>query len=132
MFVHAYTIIKQVVPEHLKKTILVAFKIYWQSTRLCNQTSFKLVSSDSMLTHTNRKETRKLILPYCLNKGAQYYLQRGHKSILNVHKCYFVCMTNTDGKRKEMQTWCQQRSNSLKRWPPQLLLLYLGNEHLAE
>ena len=43
-------------------------------------------------------------LQYCLNKGAQYYLQTGHKSILNEHKFNFMYMINTDGKRKEMQT----------------------------
>ena len=31
-----------------------------------------------------------------------------------------------------MQTWCQQRTKSLKRSPPQLLLLYLASKHLAE
>ena len=41
-------------------------------------------------------------------------------------------MINTDVKQKEMQTWCQQRTKSLKRSPPQLLLLYLASEHLAE
>ena len=41
-------------------------------------------------------------------------------------------MITTDVKQKEMQTWCQQTTNSLKRWPPQLLLLYLASEHLAE
>ena len=41
-------------------------------------------------------------------------------------------MINTDVKQKEMQTWCQQTTKSLKRWPPQLLLLYLASEHLAE
>ena len=41
-------------------------------------------------------------------------------------------MTTTDVKQKEMQTWCQQTTKSLKRWPPQLLLLYLASEHLAE
>ena len=41
-------------------------------------------------------------------------------------------MINTDVKQKEMQTWCQQRTKSLKRSPPQLLLLYLASEHFAE
>ena len=41
-------------------------------------------------------------------------------------------MITTDVKQKEMQTWCQQTTNFLKRWPPQLLLLYLASEHLAE
>ena len=40
-------------------------------------------------------------------------------------------MINTDVKQKEMQTWCQQRTKSLKRSPPQLLLLFLATEHLA-
>ena len=41
-------------------------------------------------------------------------------------------MINTDVKQKEMQTWCQQRTKSLKRSPPQLLLLYLASKNLAE
>ena len=42
-------------------------------------------------------------------------------------------MVNTGVKQKEMQTWCQQSTlKSSNRWPPQLLLLYLGSEYLAE
>ena len=41
-------------------------------------------------------------------------------------------MITTDVKQKEMQTWCQQTTKSLKRSPPQLLLLYLASKHLAE
>ena len=42
-------------------------------------------------------------------------------------------MVNTGVKQKEMQTWCQQSTlNSSNRWPPQLFLLYLASEHLAE
>ena len=41
-------------------------------------------------------------------------------------------MITTDVKQKEMQTWCQQTTKSLKRWRPELLLLYLASEHLAE
>ena len=42
-------------------------------------------------------------------------------------------MINNDDKQREMQTWCRwQRTKSLKRWPPPLLLLYLASEHLAE
>ena len=42
-------------------------------------------------------------------------------------------MIHTDVKEKnEMQTWCQQGNKSLKRWPPQLPLLYLASEQLAD
>ena len=41
-------------------------------------------------------------------------------------------MITTDVKQKEMHTWCQQTTKSLKRSPPQLLLLYLASKHLAE
>ena len=41
-------------------------------------------------------------------------------------------MITTDVKQKEMQTWCQQTTKSLKRSPPQLLLLYLASKNLAE
>ena len=37
-------------------------------------------------------------------------------------------MINTEVKQKEMQTWCQQRTKSLKKL---LLSLYLASEHLA-
>ena len=46
----------------------------------------------------------------------------------------FIFLPSCDDKYKrknEMQTWFQRGTKSLKRWPPQLLLLYLASEHLA-
>ena len=47
----------------------------------------------------------------------------------------FIFLSSCDDKYKrknEMQTWFQRGTKSLKRWPPQLLLLYLASEHLAK
>ena len=46
-----------------------------------------------------------------------------YTNTLHLFTCLHV-MINTDVKQNEMQTWCQQRTKSLKRCPSQLLLLY--------
>ena len=46
-----------------------------------------------------------------------------YTNTLHLFTCLHV-MINIDVKQNEMQTWCQQRTKSLKRCPPQLLLLY--------
>ena len=76
-------------------------------------------------------------LQYCWNKGVQYYLIKRTQvnPCTQILSTLFTClhvMINTDFKQKEMQTCCQQRTKSLKRWPPQLLLLFLPSERLAE
>ena len=87
------------------------------------------------MTHTNKKYIYAN-LQYCLNKGVQYYLIKRTQvnPCTQILSTLFTClhvMINTDVKHNEMQTWYQQRTKSLKRCPPQLLLLYLASEHLA-
>ena len=96
-------------------SILVAFKI-----RLCNHKyaifSFKPVLRPSM-THTNRKETCTFtaLLEWRCSILAISRTQVNSLMYSNtLYYIYFMCVINTDSKRKVMQTGCEQSTKSLK------------------
>ena len=85
--------------------------------RLCNHKyatfSFNPVIRHSM-THTNRKIWQIKMLNIILSiKRTQVHCTQ---ILSNLFTCLHV-MINTDVKQNEMQTWCQQRNKSSKRWP---------------
>ena len=92
--------------------------------RLCNHKyaifSFNPVIRHSM-THTNRKIWQIKMLNIILS------IKRTQVHCTQILSTLFTClhvMINTDVKQNEMQTWCQQRNKSSKRWPPQLRFSY--------
>ena len=85
------------------------------------------------MTHTNRKYICKfVVLLECAILSIKRTQVNPCIQILSTLCTCLHVMVNTVVKQKEMQTWCQQSTKSSNRWPPQLLLLYLASEHLAE